>query len=104
MPTRVKLALHHNPLLRIGWRLCLVAVMAGYLLTGTPADAFDRFSCHVGSSSNGETFVSCGSSAGNFVYTCNETGCHDQTDPNNQWIADGLCQQYAAEGCPGNYW
>lgn len=104
MPTKVKSALRHNALLRIGWKLCLLAAMTGYLLVGSPASAFDRFSCHVGTSDRGETFVSCGSSAGNFTYTCDSTGCYNETDQNNQWIADGLCADYSQNGCPGSYW
>jgi hypothetical protein len=104
MPTKVKLALRSNPLLRVGWRLCLVAVMAGYLLAGSPAAAFDRYTCYMGSTSGGEVFLSCGSSAGNFLYACNYYGCEAPTDSYNQWVADVLCEEVQYNGGCGGYW
>ena len=88
-------------LLRLTSRLlCLLALLsvAGYLTATRTAEATDRFSCNLG----GGTVVSCGSSAGNFIFQCDSNGCRDTTDANNQFLADSACARYTVEGCPGN--
>ncbi len=82
--------------------LCLLAmVVAAIYLNGTKtAHATSRFSCALG----GGTFISCGSSAGNFTYTCDSNGVcvtPDYNVPGNQGNADNLCARYESEGCPG---
>ena len=46
--------------------------------------------------------ISCGSSAGNFFYNCDNSGCHGmEQNSTNQQIADQMCADYEQNGCPG---
>lgn len=82
--------------------LCLLAmvIIAVYLNGTRTAHATSRFSCALG----GGTFISCGSSAGNFTYNCDSSGVcvtPDYNVPGNQEIANERCEQYERDGCPG---
>lgn len=84
--------------------LLLTLLVEALLVTPPAAVARNRFSCAIGVSGGTTRTVSCGGSAGNFVYACTGGICVDETGTSggvNQGIADGLCAQYAAEGCPG---
>lgn len=85
--------------------LLLLAFLAQALLVTPPVvTATSRFSCAIGVSGGTTRTISCGSSAGNFVYACTGGSCVDETGTSggfNQDMANTLCAQYEAEGCPG---
>lgn len=49
----------------------------------------------------GITYVSCGSSAGNYVSHCDCLGCEIFTGALNQFIADSVCEAHGANIAPG---
>lgn len=90
---------------RAAWRLGLVAILAGYLILPDRAQATGQFICNTSTSSNGSTtWISCGSSAGNYMYSCDSSGNCNQYPDNqyNQGLADYNCAKYAASGCPAD--
>lgn len=90
----------HKPLFRLAWRLAVVVALASYL-TVTVA-ARQRISCGLSQSSGGTSvFVSCGSSAGNFLYVCSNGSCSASTGDFNQYLADQRCAEIQSSGsCP----
>jgi hypothetical protein len=95
-------SLKHFPKFKVAAKLCIVVILAGYLIVTTTVEATDRFSCGLaGYSGGGGSFLSCGSSAGNFLYICDGNGiCSASEGADNQAFADLLCNQYQIEGCP----
>src|SRR3712207_2728178 len=91
-PSRVGLAV----------KLVIVAFMVAALVAANPVRATARFSCALGTFGGTTTrTLSCGSSAGNFVFACTSGICVNETDNQlNQAIADSLCRQYEQDGCP----
>ena len=85
--------------------LCLLALLAvaGWVNT-TTSKASDRFSCVMSDDGYRINILSCGSSAGNFLYHCYPDGyCGADTDPTNQTAADLTCADYAQNGgCPND--
>ena len=101
----LRVLIGRRPLVKLVLRLCLFAVLAGYLLITSTAQATDRFSCYItyNESTGNDVFVSCGSSAGNFIYTCDSNNnCQVDENSTNQGLADSVCQSYQSEygGCP----
>ena len=91
-----------KPLFRLAWRLAVVVALASYL-TVTVAARNLRISCGLSQRSDGTAvFLSCGSSAGNFLYVCQNGTCSESTGELNQAIADQRCAEIQASGsCPG---
>jgi hypothetical protein len=91
-------------LFRLTSRLvCLLALVAvaEWVNATSKAQGVDRFSCVLVARPTKVTILSCGSSAGNFFYTCGGVlDCIADTDPANQLIADLTCADYAQLGCP----
>lgn len=92
-------------LVRLSWRLGLALTLALYaaVVAGAQSGLGDRFTCNLGTSwgGNSTSWVSCGSSAGNFIYTCNSYGCDDAEGEVNQYLADQKCSEIRQEGeCP----
>lgn len=91
--------------LRVSWRLGLVLTLTLYLTAavGAQSGGGDRTSCNLAHSNDGSfsSWVSCGGSAGNFLYVCDEYGCDDSEGDFNQDLADQRCAEIQAEGeCP----
>ena len=87
-------------------RLVLLLTLAGYIAVAeylavptTAQSSDDRFICAL-REGNSAIFLSCGGSAGNFIYTCEGPACTAAEGAFNQWMADRLCAEYAQEGCP----
>lgn len=93
-----------KPLFRLAWRLAVVVALASYLTVTVTAR--NRMSCALSQSSDGRsTFLSCGSSAGNFLYTCNNGTCTESPGDFNQTVADQQCAQVQSSGsCPGIFY
>ena len=87
---------------RLAFFLFLMAILVGSLLETRRAQAMSRFSCALITTGGTTRTLSCGGSAGNFVFACSSSGCVDETGSNetNQAIADQLCAQYDSQGCP----
>lgn len=101
--TMTKNLMGNSSIFKAALRLGLVAILAGYLILANHAQADGMFGCNLGQSSDGTTtWLSCGSSAGNFMYTCDSSGnCNAFPDNQyNQGLADFNCSKYASEGCP----
>lgn len=79
-------------------RLLIVAALALSFAVVQPSSASDRYSCYY-TEQNGYTFwVSCGSSAGNFVYRCAGGSCEacDTSmcdDFANDYCSSGSCSE-----------
>lgn len=84
--------------------LCLLVLLAVAGWVNTTSKAANRFSCVMSVDSDGyPTILSCGSSAGNFLYTCfGSAGCVIDTDPISQVAADLSCADFAQYGCPSD--
>src|SRR5712692_8113066 len=81
--------------------LCLSVLLAIAIFLGSTGQAqSSQFSCILSSGFGEVTVLSCGSSAGNFIYSCNQSGCEPATGSGNDTIANLSCAQYAQEGCP----
>jgi len=105
MLNTLKVLSGRRPLVKLISKLCLVAVLAGYLLFTITAQATNRFSCSLGynETSGNQVFVSCGSSAGNFIYTCDSNNnCQVDENSTSQGLGDSVCQSYQNQygGCP----
>jgi hypothetical protein len=92
-------------LIKLGARIiCLIvlATVGGYLNNPNTAHAIERFSCVLTVGYGQVTILSCGSSAGNFIYTCSRTdpGVCEIAPASNDEVANMNCTQYAQEGCP----
>jgi hypothetical protein len=87
---------------RLAYKLTIVLALAGYLSSAFGVHAMGRYSCGLSQNSNGTSvFVSCGSSAGNFLYVCSGGVCSESTGDFNQYAADQQCAQIDANGgCP----
>lgn len=88
---------------RLSWRLGLVLTLALYsaVVAGAQSGGGDRYVCNLRDSGGSTTWVSCGSSAGNFIYTCDRYGCDDAEGDFNQMLADDQCNQIQQDGeCP----
>lgn len=76
-------------------KLFLAAVVTASLSAASVAVYAQRCSAHVDTYSDGSTlWLSCGSSAGNFVYICGSGGCTDlpaYDSVANQLCAGGAC-------------
>lgn len=83
--------------------LFVIAFLVAALLVTQPVKATSRFSCPLIKIEGGARMLSCGSSAGNFFFSCIGGVCTDDvgTNPNNQSFANQLCEQYERDGCPG---
>ena len=90
-----------KPLFRLAWRLAVVVALASYLTVTVTARNL-RISCGLSQSSSGSSvFVSCGSSAGNFLYVCENGSCSASTGDFNQYLADQRCAEIQSSGsCP----
>ena len=88
---------------KIAFSLFILAILVGALPIANPARASDSFSCNLGMNGDTARTLVCGSSAGNFIIGCTGSRCVDETDGNefNQAMADRLCADAAAYGCPG---
>ena len=96
---------NQRSLVKLSWRLGLALMLALYtgVVAGAQSGLGDRFSCNLGTSwgGNSTTWISCGSSAGNFLYVCDRYGCDDSEGETNQYIADQRCEEIRQEGeCP----
>lgn len=82
-------------MVRLSWRLGLVLTLALYtaVVAGAQSGLGDRFSCNLRDSNGSTTWISCGSSAGNFIYTCDRYGCDDAEGETNQYLADQRCEE-----------
>src|SRR5262249_11261412 len=90
--------------------LCLVLLLLAItFLTVSPKAQGTRISClfDEGLGDGTALYVSCGSSAGNFMGECGphsgangEMGCTLWDDPADNWLADQACADYQAHGCP----
>lgn len=103
-----KFLLQRRRILKLASRVaCLLVLLAAAVwLNATSKADGPRFTC-VLKVGNGEvTILSCGSSAGNFIYTCTQgtSGPCDIAPPANDDIANLNCVQYAAEGCPETFY
>jgi len=86
-----------KPISRI---LCVSVLLAIAIFLGSTSQAqSSRFSCILSSGFGKVTVLSCGSSAGNFIYNCDQGVC-DPAGSGNDEIANMSCAQYAQEGCP----
>ena len=92
----------HSSSFRLAWKLTIVLALAGYLSSALGARAMGRYSCGLSQNSNGTAvFVSCGSSAGNFIYVCSGGVCSESTGEFNQFLADQECARIDSNGgCP----
>ena len=92
----------NQPLFRLAWRLAVVIALASYLTVTVTARNL-RIWCGLSQSSSGSSvFLSCGSSAGNFLYVCENGTCTESTGEFNQYLADQRCAEVQASGsCPG---
>ena len=87
---------------RSSWRMGLVLTLALYSAAVVGAQSGgDRYTCNLTSGGGSSVWVSCGSTAGNFIYTCDRYGCDDAEGEFNQYLADQQCGQIQQEGhCP----
>ena len=87
---------------KLAFSLFIVAVLVGALPITKSAKASDSFSCNLGTNGDTTRTLSCGSSAGNFIIGCTSNHCVDETGDNqiNQAIANQMCADAAAQGCP----
>jgi len=96
------------PLSRFLKLLMRIACLSVLLITAVWASgtsqvqASSRFTCVLTNGYGQVTILSCGSSAGNFIYTCSTTdpGPCDISPPINDEIANMSCTQYEKEGYP----
>ena len=80
--------------LRRSPRRLIVFVAVALFVIATMTTAQANILIWLGSGEGGETFLSCGSSAGNYMYTCNSSGCTGMSnDPANQIAADMMCRE-----------
>jgi hypothetical protein len=80
----------------------VITFLVTALIVPHPSRATSRFSCTL-SRIGGETrTLSCGSSAGNFIFVCDRRElCLDETNnTTNQSFANLLCEGYERNGCP----
>lgn len=93
-----------NRILKLLMRIACLSVLltAAIWVSGTSqVQATSRFTCVLTDGYGQVTILSCGSSAGNFIYTCSKTdpGPCDIAPPSNDEIANMSCAQYEQEGC-----
>lgn len=90
-------------MVRSSWRLALILTLTLYsaVVAGAQSGLGDRFTCNLRDSGGSTTWISCGSTAGNFIYTCDRYGCEDAEGDFNQYLADERCREIQQEGeCP----
>jgi hypothetical protein len=70
----------------------LLAICASVILSISSGIVYAGID-HIGYIGGGTVpaFISCGSSAGNYAFYCDDTGCHEDRDPEIQAWVDGYC-------------
>jgi len=89
----------HRPVFKLASRLmCLLVLLtaAGWLTTTSKAVG-DRISCSYDLGGGAVLIVSCGSSAGNVVWQCDNGSC--TSNPGDDFFADILCPTFLSSGC-----
>lgn len=85
-----------QPLLAVIKRLLVLAILiTAFTFTSAQADG-GRYSCYYGEQGGYTFWMSCGGSAGNFVYKCSGGICEDCNEPScndlaNQYCSAGSC-------------
>lgn len=96
-----------RPLFSVVKRLLIVAALTLSFVAMRTAYADDRYTCPVKQADGSTWWVSCGSSAGNFVYRCDSTSgggsiCGDCDTPQCNDYANSYCSQGSCQQFPGD--
>ena len=89
-----------NPLFKLASRIaCLAVLTSAGLWLSAPVHAAE-FTCVLAANNEagGMTYVSCGSSAGDTLWSCNGLSC--TSNPQMDYAAHQACEDARAHGCP----